>query len=96
MWRICAMNKCSRCTTWSSTSLSVRAAGGRDSVVWAGPDPDPAAGVVVGLKLGCTGEDGESWAAAKNAHADKRRTTTEPERTIRIKTFWESIKLIEK
>ena len=55
-----------------------------------------SAGAVAGFKAGCAGVEGESCAVATNAHSSKRRTTTEPERTIRIKTFWESITLTEK
>ena len=51
---------------------------------------------VEGFKAGCAGEDGESCAVAENTHHNKRRTTVYPERTIRIKTFWESITLIGK
>jgi hypothetical protein len=44
---------------------------------------------VVGVTADCVAEGEGFCAVTENAHTHKRKIKTEPERTIRIETFWE-------
>jgi hypothetical protein len=76
------------------TSLSVGAAEGNPSV-GAGAVEGGVAGVVLPSKADGWGEVAESCPAA-NRQARKITANAKPERTVCIRTFWESITLVGK
>src|SRR5579863_4631787 len=90
MWRICAMNRCSRCTTRSRTSLKVRADCGTLEGFWV------AGGVLlVAVESGCgaaagavksfvTGVAGEP-ASCADTNAENKISKIDTRTAIRIK-----------
>src|SRR5579863_1977701 len=89
MWRICAMNRCSRCTTRSRTSLKVRADCGTLAGFWAA-----GWGLVVGVESGCAagavrslpiGDAGEA-ASCADRNAENKISIADTRPTILIET----------
>src|ERR1700752_1801084 len=99
MWRICAMKKCSRCTTRSTTSLSVAAGGALSAACGVTEGAAFAAGGALGAADGLTADGGADGPASCAATARLPANTTtikpNPEPTIRIRTFWERLRQLE-